>query len=75
MAPGLTRREEFLRALELDRSRNNATGRMDIGLFGLMGKKDLKGLRHFANSSSSAYFQTMRELKVSIPKSLGRSHE
>ena len=62
MAPGLTRREEFLRALELDRSRNNATGRMDIGLFGMMGKKDLKGLKRFANSFSSAYFQTMREL-------------
>lgn len=59
MAPGLTRREEFLRALELDRSRNNATGRMNIGLFGLMGRKDL---RRFANSTSSAYYQTMREL-------------
>ena len=62
MAPGLTRREEFLRALELDRSRNNAAGRMNIGLFGLMGKKDLKGMRRFANSLSSGYFQTMREL-------------
>lgn len=59
MTPGRTRREEFLRALELDRSRNNAGGRMNIGIFESMARKDL---RRFANSSSSAYFQTMREL-------------
>src|SRR5579862_4119527 len=59
MGSKLTRREEFLRALELDRSRNNASTRMNLGLLESMGTKDLMP---FAKSTSSAYFSAMREL-------------
>ena len=59
MASKLTRREEFLRALELDRGRSNASGRMNLGILESMTTKEV---RPFAKSSSSAYFHTMREL-------------